>query len=63
MNGEDYRTTRERLDLTQPQLAKRLDLHTQTISKRERGILPVTTEAEYAIRYLLIPDIHRRTIR
>jgi len=63
MNEVDYQNTRKRLKMSQVELAKRLDLHTQTISKRERGILPVTTEAEYAIRYLLIPDIHRRTIR
>ncbi len=39
MNAAEIRTIRDRLGLTQPQLAQLLGVHALTVSKWERGIL------------------------
>ena len=52
MKPEEYRAARERLGLTQEQLAERLERHSSIISKRERGVKPILMEAVLAIREL-----------
>ena len=49
MSPTEYRTERERRCLTQAALAARLDLDPQTISRRERGEIPITPEAAMAL--------------
>lgn len=51
MSGEEYRALRERVG-SQREAAERLGVHRQTISQRERGVLPVDREAELALRCL-----------
>lgn len=50
MTGEAYRKLRERLGLTQPQLAKLLGTTANTIWRREAGQVPITRESEIALR-------------
>ena len=52
MDRHTYRDMRLEMGLTQPQLASRLDVHWQTVSKRETGHRPITVEAELAIHWL-----------
>ena len=49
MTGDRYRSARLLLGLTQRKLAERLEVHSQTISDRERGRFPITREAWLAI--------------
>ena len=58
MTPETYRTEREKRGLTQAALAARLELDPQTISRRERGELPVTEEAALAL--LSLPKTRKR---
>lgn len=51
MTGEEYRALRERVG-SQTEAAERLGIHRQTISQRERGVLPIDGEAELALRCL-----------
>lgn len=51
MTADEYRALRERVG-SQREVAARLGVHFMTISKRERGVLPVTEEAAIAIRCL-----------
>ena len=37
---------------TQKQVAQELGVDVQTVSRRERGLTPITPEMEHAIRYL-----------
>ena len=60
MSPTEYRTERERRCFTQAALAARLDLDPQTISRRERGEIPITPEAAMAL--LSIPKIRRLRI-
>lgn len=53
MTAATYRTIRNAIGLSQLKLAKVLGVHSNTISKRERGILIITQEAELAILSLL----------
>lgn len=47
-----YRATRIALGMTQTQLADRLGLHYTTVLRREKGRMPLTREAELALRAL-----------
>lgn len=46
-----YRKLRESIG-TQAAVAEKLGVDAQTISNRERGVYPITREAELALRYL-----------
>lgn len=52
MTPADYKAARDRLGLTQEQLAKRVGVSVRTIASREAGG-PITREAEIAIRAIL----------
>ena len=58
MIASEYRTEREKRGFTQAALAARLELDPQTISRRERGELPITAEAALAL--ISIPKSRRR---
>lgn len=49
---EELRLWREGRGLTQPELAKLLDIHTQTVWRYEHGDIPIARTVEYALRYL-----------
>lgn len=51
MTGEELRTRREQLGLSQSQLAVALKRHHDTISKWERGVLAI--ESPGVLRFLL----------
>ena len=51
MTPEDYRAERERRG-TQARVAALLRVDPQTISRRERGEIPITHEAALALLYL-----------
>lgn len=51
MSPEEYAELRKALG-TQEEVAKRLDVHVQTLSRRERGKLEIDTEARLAMLYL-----------
>ena len=53
MTPATYRTVRNAIGLSQLRLARALGVHPTTISKRERGVLTITQEAELAILSLL----------
>lgn len=46
---------------TQERVAFLLGLHPTTLSRRENGSLPITGEAELAIRYLVLMDADAAT--
>ena len=52
MTGQEYKSRREALDLTQAELAEWLGVTRATISRRESGQLHITDEAELAMRHL-----------
>lgn len=52
MTGEQYRAIRLKLKWTQQQVAEALDMTANTIARRERDELPISREAELAMRYL-----------
>lgn len=52
LTREEYRKARERLGLTQQELAETIGRHPSIVSKRERGLKPITKEAELSIRYI-----------
>ena len=60
MNFADYRTERERRG-TQAGVAALLGVDPQTISRRERGEIPITHEAALAL--LSLPKKRKRTPR
>jgi len=62
MTADEYRARRERLGLTQAQLAEELGLSPNTVARRERDELPIPREAELAIFYLA-SITHRRTFK
>ena len=57
MNSEDYKTEREKRG-TQASVAALLRVDPQTISRRERGEIPITHEAALAL--LSLPKSRRR---
>lgn len=52
MTADEYRAIRERLELKQGELAERLGVTLNTISRREIGQVPITKEAELALRWI-----------
>jgi len=54
MNAEQYKAARERLKLTQADLAAALGVSRKTVNARERGAVPVSAEAAFAMRFLLV---------
>lgn len=52
MTGTQYRKLRRSLKLNQSELAKRLDVDLNTISRRERDKHPISREAELAIKQI-----------
>ena len=50
MTPAQYRRQRERLGLTQAELAARLGVTRETVTRRETGKKPITGEAEMAIK-------------
>lgn len=51
MTANQYRKIREGIG-TQEEVAAMLGVHAQTISKRERGVEPISTEAALALEKL-----------
>jgi transcriptional regulator with XRE-family HTH domain len=49
MTAEEYREIRNSLKLKQSQLAEKLGVALNTVSRRELGQLPITREAEMAV--------------
>ena len=58
VTATEYRIEREKRGFTQAALASRLELDPQTVSRRERGELPITAEAALAL--LSLPKSRRR---
>lgn len=52
MNREDLKRRREKLGLTQEQLARELDVTVLTVSRWERGVYPVPKHIELAVEAL-----------
>ena len=50
MTRDDYKKLREQLG-TQEQVARELGVTSTTIARREQGVVKVTREHEYALRY------------
>lgn len=63
MTADQYRAIRDKLRLTQQELADRLGVHKITIAKREGGSLPISRESELAIQSLLKSRHARATDR
>lgn len=55
MSPTEYREARDRLGLSQEALARKLDISTSTVQKREAGTSPIDYEAALAIRSLFEP--------
>lgn len=51
MRPREYRRLRLSIG-SQKEVAARLKIHPKTISKRERGLAPIDTEAEFAMKHL-----------
>ena len=51
MTPEQYRAIRLRLGLSQAQLAERLEIARETISRRESGVYAIGREAQLAITH------------
>lgn len=51
MTADEYKALRKRVG-PQTDVAERLGVHPMTVSKRERGVLPITDEAAIALRCL-----------
>ena len=58
MTACDYKTEREKRGYTQAKLAARLRVDPQTVSRRERGEIPITNEAALAL--LSLPKNRKR---
>ncbi len=52
MTKEQYRALRERLGLTQAELAEKLGIRMNSVWRRESGLSPILREAELALRWL-----------
>ena len=52
MNPDEYKATREKLGFTQAELAWRLGVPRETISRRENGIQCINEEMALALRAL-----------
>ena len=54
---QQYRAVRLRLNYTQAELAAKLGITRETVSKRESGSEPITCEASLALRYELVAQL------
>ena len=54
MTADKYRAARQQLGLKQSELAKQLGVTTNTISRRELGVVPISREADIAIKCLVL---------
>jgi transcriptional regulator with XRE-family HTH domain len=54
MTGEELRQARERLDMTQAELAEALGMWRHSVARMERSESPVMKHTELAIKYLLL---------
>jgi DNA-binding transcriptional regulator YiaG len=54
MRGSEYEALRHKLKLSQSGLARELDVHHMTVSKRERGETVISVEGAMALRYLYL---------
>jgi DNA-binding transcriptional regulator YiaG len=52
MTARDFRKMRRRKCYSQSQLARELDVHVVTVSKWERGVVPIPRMAEMALSSL-----------
>ncbi len=50
MSAADYKTIRESLKKTQVELAQELGIESSTVAGRELGAIPISKEAEIAIK-------------
>jgi DNA-binding XRE family transcriptional regulator len=53
MTKNELKRTRERLKMTQSQLAEALGMRRNSITRMEMGISPIVKTTELSIRYLL----------
>jgi transcriptional regulator with XRE-family HTH domain len=53
MTGQELRLARRKLKMTQREIARKLELHKNTIARMERGELPIVKTTELAVRFLL----------
>jgi DNA-binding XRE family transcriptional regulator len=51
--GQELRRARRHLQMTQRELAQKLELHKNTVARMERDELPVVKTTELAVRFLL----------
>ena len=59
MKPEQFKKIREKLGLTQAELASILDVKTNTVYRWEAGILPITRVVELAVKSLPLPKKRR----
>jgi transcriptional regulator with XRE-family HTH domain len=53
MTGEELKECRERLGLTQEQLAQEIGVHVMTVSRWERGARKIQTPVEKLVREIV----------
>jgi predicted transcriptional regulator len=53
MTREELRKARDRLGMTQKQLAEALGMQTNSVTRMEMGIQPIMRTTELSIKYLL----------
>jgi transcriptional regulator with XRE-family HTH domain len=54
MTGAELRKARERLNITQTELADAIGMQRNSIARMERGERPVLKHTELAVKYLLL---------
>ncbi len=59
MNKNEFREIRIELNLTQKELASKLELTSSTVSNYETGLFPIQKYMEYAMKYIRFKT-HRR---
>ncbi len=63
MKGGELRRLRERLKMTQGELAGALDMQRNSITRMEIGLRPITRVTEFAVRHLLAMKTKKRGTR
>ena len=54
MTADKYRAARQQLGLKKSELAKQLGVTTNTVSRRELGVVPISREADIALKCLVL---------
>ena len=54
MTGAELRKARERLNITQTELADAIGMQRNSVARMERGERPVLKHTELAVKYLLL---------